>query len=194
MDENLNRRFYGFTLAELLIALAILGVIATFTIPKIIVAQQNEQRKAIAKEAAGTLSGAFTSYKLASGITAGVSLDKDLFQYINYVKLDTSSTLDERPGATGPTYCSVTDPCVRLHNGALIKSWGGAWYNTNTTDAIYFHVDPDGAYTGKDDSVVFAIYTNGLVRTRGTILANTEFPGGAIRNPDATADPGWFSW
>lgn len=45
----------GFTLAELLIALGISGVIATFAIPKILAAQTNGKYKAVAKEAAGTM-------------------------------------------------------------------------------------------------------------------------------------------
>lgn len=45
----------AFTLAELLIALAILGVIATFTIPKVLTANQNGTFKAIGKETAAML-------------------------------------------------------------------------------------------------------------------------------------------
>jgi len=46
----------GFTLVELLTALLILSVIATFTIPKILSSQQNAKRKAILKETYATLS------------------------------------------------------------------------------------------------------------------------------------------
>jgi prepilin-type N-terminal cleavage/methylation domain-containing protein len=51
----------GFTLAELLIALAILGEIATFTIPKILSSQQNGTNKAKAKEAFSMVSSAYNS-------------------------------------------------------------------------------------------------------------------------------------
>ncbi len=44
-----EKPFKGFTLAELLMALAILGVIATFTIPKILGAQQSSSSNAKAK-------------------------------------------------------------------------------------------------------------------------------------------------
>ena len=54
----------GFTLAELLIALAILGVIATFTIPKILDSGTDSKRNAIAKEIAATVSGAYQNYKI----------------------------------------------------------------------------------------------------------------------------------
>ncbi len=46
---------FGFTLAELLIALAILGVIVTFTIPKILNSQTNNQKKAVFKETIAAL-------------------------------------------------------------------------------------------------------------------------------------------
>src|ERR1051325_8786269 len=54
---SMNRALKAFTLAELLIALAILGVIATFTIPKVLQAMQDNQRKAVFKEVIASLSG-----------------------------------------------------------------------------------------------------------------------------------------
>ena len=48
----------AFTLSELLIALVILGVIATFAIPKILQSQQAAQQKAVFKEAVAALSQA----------------------------------------------------------------------------------------------------------------------------------------
>ena len=58
-----RRSSLGFTLAELLISLAILGVIATFTIPKILTSQQNSQKAAVTKEVIAMISGAFTAYQ-----------------------------------------------------------------------------------------------------------------------------------
>jgi prepilin-type N-terminal cleavage/methylation domain-containing protein len=49
----------GFTLAELLIALTILGEIAAFTIPKIISSQQNGQKRAVTKEMIAMFSAAY---------------------------------------------------------------------------------------------------------------------------------------
>lgn len=61
--KRASRVYLGFTLAELLISLAILGVIATFTIPKIIKAQQDAKFNAIAKEAATMVTGAYQQYQ-----------------------------------------------------------------------------------------------------------------------------------
>ena len=60
MPKGLNS---GFTLAELLIALLILGEISTFTIPKIIYSQQNQKYNAIAKESAAMISAAYQQYQ-----------------------------------------------------------------------------------------------------------------------------------
>ncbi|HEY9745532.1 MAG TPA: prepilin-type N-terminal cleavage/methylation domain-containing protein [Oculatellaceae cyanobacterium] len=53
------RHLTGFTLAELLIALSILGLIATFTIPKVLVAQQDMTYRANAKDVAAAISAAY---------------------------------------------------------------------------------------------------------------------------------------
>ena len=49
------RKINGFSLAELLLALLILVQIATFTIPKVLTAQQSAHREAVLKETIATL-------------------------------------------------------------------------------------------------------------------------------------------
>lgn len=51
-----KRREQAFTLSELLIALAILGLIATFTIPKVLQNVESNQKKAVFKETFAALS------------------------------------------------------------------------------------------------------------------------------------------
>lgn len=81
----------GFTLAELLISLAILGVIATFVIPKILIAQTNSKYNAIAKESAAMVSGAYQQYQSQNSVTSGVGIE-DMTQFMNYIATDTSTT------------------------------------------------------------------------------------------------------
>jgi prepilin-type N-terminal cleavage/methylation domain-containing protein len=165
----MKRKAIGFTLAELLIALAILGVIATFTIPKIIGAAGNGQNTAIAKEAASMVSGAFSTYQLsntlASGTTGGA-----LTQYMNYVTIDSSTATTMVPA------CSATTPCIKLHNGGILQygtanSFGG----TATTNALYFNLDPDGA--GAATTASFVQYYNGRLTTAGQQAAATASTG-----------------
>lgn len=61
------QRQSGFTLAELLIALTILGLIATFTIPKILVSQQKQTYNVAEKEAIASVSSACQLYSLGTG-------------------------------------------------------------------------------------------------------------------------------
>ena len=109
----------GFTLAELLISLAILGVIATFTIPKILSAQQNSQYNAEAKEAISMISGAYQQAQLSGQVDSNFKLT-DLVPYLNYVQSDTSSIMDEAYSLSTTLTCSSGIPCLRLHNGSSL--------------------------------------------------------------------------
>ncbi|MCE3235965.1 MAG: hypothetical protein K0Q50_2145 [Vampirovibrio sp.] len=55
-------RYPGFTLAELLISLSILGIIATFTIPKLLMNQRVSAYNASAHESAASISGAYQQH------------------------------------------------------------------------------------------------------------------------------------
>jgi len=190
----------GFTLAELLIALAILGVIATFTIPKILTAQQDTQQKAIGKEVAGMFSGAYEAYKQQNNGSVPITTTAwHLTPYMNYVRVDTASTID-RSYNDGTIDCSITYPCLRLHNGAALlfdPGSGGEIGNTAATNALYLYVDPDGisnpSNTGPGKSVVFWLYYNGRLTTWGNLIPNT-YSGNANYGPEPGRDPPWFGW
>lgn len=192
----------GFTLAELLIALAILGVIATFTIPKILNAQQNETYNAIAKEAAGTFASAYSAYRLNNTVTASTTAGV-LTPFMNYVKIDSSGLwVDDAPNSgVGPYQCSDANTmCIKLHNGAVVildptMSFDG----TTSLNGLAFYVDPDGgsnngSVRGPYECVVFWIFINGRLATHGTVPAgatNSNFTMGATQ---PNRDPTWFSW
>jgi prepilin-type N-terminal cleavage/methylation domain-containing protein len=167
----------GFTLAELLIALAILGVIATFTIPKLLNSATSGQSTSIAKEVASMVSGSFAAYQqnntLAAAATAGA-----LTQYMNYVSVDTSGN---SYGFTGSGLCSTVASvtCLQLHNGGVLEfdptnTFGGS----GTTNAVYFNIDPDGA--GPLTGATFIQYYNGRLTTAGNALAGTASTNGAV--------------
>ena len=112
------RRLNGFTLAELLIALVILGLIATFTIPKVLQSQQNAQYKSSAKEVASMISGA---YQAALSTGKNKIYVYDLTPYMNYVAVDTVSQFNdpETLGYGTPGQCGDAANwyplCLRLH-------------------------------------------------------------------------------
>jgi prepilin-type N-terminal cleavage/methylation domain-containing protein len=185
----------GFTLAELLIALAILGVIATFTIPKVLQNQQDSRYKAIAKEAAGTISAAYQAYQLQNTVTTATSAT-NLLPYMNYVSYDTTSQLDDVT-SLGAMSCSNATPCVRLHNGAALLAWNATFNGTATTNALWFQLDPDGVYggstTGNSKSVVFFLYYDGSIKDWGSARSPTINNSGTY-GPNPPTVPSWFAW
>ena len=195
----MRARCYAFTLAELLIALLILGVIATFTIPKVLQSQQSSQSKAVAKEVAGMISGAYQAYSLDNQPVAGTR-PSHLTPYFNYVKFDTATLLvDGHPLANGFS-CSATEPCIILHNGAVVQLQNQTFGSTAATSVIQFRMDPDGKYGGVNpapdvagSSVQFELYYNGFLTTRGQVKPNSYTSSGLL-NSNTGYDPFWFDW
>lgn len=190
-------RSIGFTLAELLICLAILGLIAVFAIPKLLQAEQNNQHKAMAKEAFASVSGTWITMKMDGRGTTN-TYASDILRALNYSQLDTTTTLDNFYGNTTTT-CSATSICVKLHNGGLLKSEAaGAFGGSATTNAVFFLFDPDGAVTdgttnGPGKSLKFALYYDGFATDRDNVRVGTS-NNGSTYSPTTGTTPPWFSW
>lgn len=176
----------GFTLAELLISLLILGVIATLAIPKLLQAQQSQQKIAITKEAIASVSGAYNTYKLQNTVTSATGMD-DLIADLNYVREETAMIVDHKPGVASADCSTVPVKCYRLHNGAILwySTVSGRFTGTTNNDYLLFLIDPDGAYSNGDaqgKAVELFLYTTGRLTSRA-VVAN-----------DPARDPVWFSW
>jgi prepilin-type N-terminal cleavage/methylation domain-containing protein len=187
----------GFTLSELLIALMILGEIATFTIPKVLISQANRRYNASAKEAASMISGSLTAYLRNNTLTASTSAG-DLTPYMNYLATDASTTIDLAQTDTTRACNGTTYGCVKLHNGGTLMWADGAFSGTSALNAIYFYYDPDGRVTdgttnGPGKSVGLWLYYNGRVTSYANIAPNTVYYAGTI-SPNASMDPPWFTW
>jgi prepilin-type N-terminal cleavage/methylation domain-containing protein len=197
----------GFTLAELLIALAILGELATFTIPKILSAQQHGQNITAAKETIAMVAGAYQAARLA-GVVSTTTKASDLSPYMNYVSLDSTTVIDGSPTVASYTCTNGGgNPCIRLHNGSILmfRDAGGMGFGgTATTNGIVFMFDPNGKQDiattadGPGKSIRFVLYYDGGITTVGNVRPNSCWTGGGApvcgNYPDATLDPSWFSW
>lgn len=63
----------GFTLSELLIALGILGIIAAFSIPKILNTQRDNRYNASAHEVAAAIGEAYSLYTKSTSLTSSAN-------------------------------------------------------------------------------------------------------------------------
>ncbi len=187
----------GFTLAELLIAIAILGVIGTFTINKLMITQQVSANNAKAQEVAVMITTAFQEAQ-NDGIISASSKAASLTPYMNYIAYDTSGTvIDSTPLGTSST-CGAGTPCIWLHNGGVLWLSNFTFAGTSNLNTIDFRFDPDGRNNttsiadGPLKAVQLELYYNGFITTRGKVKAGSVnsccgFGPGAY-------DPSWFSW
>ena len=186
----------GFTLAELLIALVILGVIATFTIPKVLQTQQNTSYNAAAKETIGAVSGAYQSYVRQNGSSTVAGL-QNFTTYLNYVRVDSTDTIDDHPPFTTADCSAWFTSCLKMHNGAILEFWNVVTFgDTAATSCVWFNVDPDG--TGPAKSVDLLLYYNGFITSKANTKPNSyDTESGtptALPVADPAYDPSWFSW
>lgn len=199
----------GFSLAELLITLAILGLVAAFTIPKVLFPNQNQKGRfnASANAVAVAVMAAYENYKMNNPTIPTTFGIKDITPYINYVKTDTASTVDAWPTDPSITFtCNAVYPkCLQLHNGGIIMYWPSDELGANTTlNAVPFVFDPDptsntGTTNGPNKSVEFFLHADGRIKTYASIANGTTYwivSTGAwdVVNQDANKDPSWFSW
>ena len=124
----------GFTLSELLIALAILGLIATFTIPKVLQTTESNQRKAVFKETIGSITE--IAYDMWHQNRLG---DQDYFlSRLNIVKYcNPGATGDCWTAAMGNSETQTIAPAATLQNGVVIS-------RPNVTNRSYMIIDYNG--------------------------------------------------
>ncbi len=94
----MRRGVAGFTLAELLIALALLGVIAAFTIPKVLQTSGVQEATAKTVEAIATLEQAFYILRLQNAVDP----EKDLYGNLNPILNSIAGSPEAADAANGP--------------------------------------------------------------------------------------------
>ena len=147
----------GFTLAEVLITLAIIGVVATMTLPALLTNTGEQQARTALKKAINTLTEAGQMSKAVEG-----------FNYDEIVKSETAPNENTDDG--------VTQSLV-----ALLRARTAIDYSL-TADGKNFTADADG-YKGYSETPTTAVY----FRDGSSLLFNNQAePGGTMQDDNMT--------
>ena len=196
----------GFSLAEILITIAIMATIAAFTIPKFAsgsIVNQSSQYSAIAKNSAFMVSSAYEVYRLQYGTIPSTLGIKDLTPYMNFTSLDSSGFTVDHIQTQSTKTCDSGNPCLHLYSKAtLLYEQGIQFGGTATTNAVFFSIDPDGRVTdgttnGPGKSVEFWLYYDGKIKSSADRRLNTIFSNGSstftLGGPSSSDVPPWFT-
>lgn len=162
----------GFSLAELLIAMGILGSITTFTIPKVLIAVNDSQKTGIVKEAIAALSE-LTYMGMLSGQVSSVSTATNYIKNnMNYVKWCDDITTDGCRTVPTADAGHSNKPGFTLANGAIVYL---SFYTSSSILQLDFIID------WNNNDLPNVISTNG-----DTIYVKGNFTGTA-----RTLQTGW---
>lgn len=191
---------HGFSLAEILITLVILGVVAAFSISKTFTPLGKNTVNSKANQMMLRLAAAHQAYKMEGKLVSNTHFT-DLIPYFNYVKIDSSTVIDELYTSSASRTCgSGSWYCLVFHDGSMLMYNDGQKFG-GPGSGIYLYYDPDGKRTDSTTnsagkSLQFWITYDGRVRTSNTIdnpiVVDWDVAGYPVNDGPWNLDPPWL--
>jgi prepilin-type N-terminal cleavage/methylation domain-containing protein len=177
----------GFTMSELLIGLGILGLIAAFSVPKLLNVSNAALANAKVHKAAQAVVNGLEKWTQENGRSASTT-PANIMNVVQHNGLITDGrSVDWTPGTSDDFTC-VTNPaadhessCYQMPDGSVlffILHWSSAdftSFGTSPENSLYFGVDPDGIVTedtsrsSTSNTTAFYLSFNGRLRERGRL-------------------------
>jgi type II secretory pathway pseudopilin PulG len=189
----------AFTMAELVVGLGLLGLMAAIALPSVVQIKQNDGAvKVQLQTAVQRLSMAYTQYKLDydPALTIGVA---QLAPYLSQSKLvTTAATVNNWSDATSLTCNTATATCYTMGDGTTVAThpsyrFGKGNEVTLTDRCLPFYVDIDSKYINggatsdlNTRSALFFMMYSGQVLSVGQLKATCK-----TYNVTADADVSW---
>ena len=204
---SMTKQHAGFSLAEILIALGLVAVLASFLIPKVLDAgDSGTHLNQVLRSAALEMQTAHTALTLNEELSGSHGLS-ELAAYFRHAKEDTTSLPNtEASNATATVTCSDSRVlCYQFESGAIL--FGSATSEMTfseptdydlTDNTLWFVIDPDGG-SGPERGVPFSVLGNGRVITANNRTASMRqySPWTGLHAPPilpSTDIPAWFEW
>lgn len=145
----MNKRETGFTLAEVLITLAVIGVVAALTIPSVVKNYQRQQLKVQLKKSYSTIMQVINNIQKDESwdIYGNYAPNKNTFpavfaKYVNVLNTDTKCKIREDHKTLGgneiPSSYGIYSDCINTKDGTSFMFWNQAYVDVNVYVLIIF--------------------------------------------------------
>jgi prepilin-type N-terminal cleavage/methylation domain-containing protein len=139
-----NRSLQGFTLSELLVSLAVLGLIAAFAIPKVLTATGEASARAIGREMYGMIAESFAAVREANnGNVPRATTSANLVARMNVSRIITQTAVNG------------VDSLAVMQNGGRLGYSATDAFSDGTIGVVGFTIDPDGAGALNDPVTIY---------------------------------------
>ncbi len=199
----------GFTLVEILITIALIGVLATMLIPVLFQNVGQEKFMDIAKNSASALGQGYATLLSETPSTADTTAQTIALKMDHVRRISNGSTSTQLQNVTNTpangtclqagasscalfrTPCDATTPCLLLNSGGVLQYDSTAKFAPTgqtpglNTHAVRFIMDPDA--DGPQPAISLMLFFGGRITTRrfasSAILTNDRLPE-SVTDPD----------